>query len=404
MANRSHASGWALAITVSVAAMVASSCSDAKGPTDVGPSAGRNAAAGAFKMPPIQHVFVVFLENEDATVTFAPGSPAHFLNDTLVKNGAFVSQYFGTSHASLGNYTSFISGQPTDSALNADCDFRTNFVQTGTAPLGLPIGKGCVYPVTIQTLVNELMAKHLTWKGYMEDMGNDPDREADRCGRVPIGAKDITNDAEPGDMYAARHDPFVWIHAITNFPSVCNNVVPLSQMEADFSSEATTPNFAFITPNVCHDGHDQPCVDGQPGGLVSADQWLHDWIPLILNSEAFKEDGVLLITTDESEGVGASGADNAVACCNEQSGPNIALPGGNGPGGGRVAAVMVSRFIKPGTVSNVPYNHYSALKSIEQMFGVPFLGFAGQPGLVTFGADIFTDAGNVNKNNDHDGD
>jgi hypothetical protein len=65
---------------------------------------------------------------------------------------------------------------------------------------------------------------------------------------------------------------------------------------------------------------------------------------------------------------------------------------------------MVSRFIKPGTVSNVPYNHYSALKSIEQIFGVPFLGFAGQSGLVTFGADIFTDAGNVNKNNDHDGD
>ena len=404
MRKHFHPSGWALAVAVSGAALAAGSCSDAKGPTDVAPLAGRTAAPNAFKMPPIHHVFVVFLENEDATVTFSAGSPAHFLNDTLVKQGAFVSQYFGTSHASLGNYTSFISGQPTDSALNADCDFRTNFVQTGTDPLGIAVGRGCVFPVQVQTLVHQLMAKHLTWKGYMEDMGNDPDREADRCGRVPIGAKDITNDAEPGDMYAARHDPFVWFHSITNFPSVCNNVVPLSQMEADLASEATTPNFAFITPNVCHDGHDQPCVDGEPGGLVSADQWLQDWIPIILNSEAFKEDGILLITTDESEGVEPSGADNAVACCNEQSGPNIALAGGNGPGGGRVAAVMLSRFIKPGTVSDVPYNHYSALKSIEQIFGVPFLGFAGQSGLVTFGADIFTNAGNVDKKNDHDGD
>jgi hypothetical protein len=394
----------ALVATATVVALAVSSCSDGNSPTGVGPLAGRNAAAAAFKMPPIHHVFVVFLENEDATVTFAPNSPATFLNGTLVKQGAFVSQYFGTSHASLGNYTSFVSGQPTDSALDADCDFRTNFVQTGTAPLGLAIGQGCVYPVGIETIASQLEAKHLTWKAYMEDMGNDPDREADRCGRVPIGAKDITNDAEPGDMYAARHDPFVWFHSITNFPARCNNVVPLSQLQADLSSEATTANYIFITPNVCHDGHDQPCVDSEPGGLVSADGWLRDWIPVILNSEAFKEDGVLLITTDESEGVPPNGADNALACCNEQSGPNIKLPGGNGPGGGRVAAVMLSRFINPGTFSNVPYNHYSALKSFEQIFGLPYLGFAGQPGLVTFGADIFTNAGNVNKKNDHDGD
>jgi phosphatidylinositol-3-phosphatase len=388
MARRVHTLGGGLAATATMA-VLALSCTEGKSPTGVAPTDGRRSVSAAFKLPPIHHVFVVFLENEDASVTFSPSSPAHFLNDTLVKNGVFVTQYFGTSHASLGNYTSFISGQGTDSALNADCDFRTNFVQKGTAPMGLAIGQGCVFPTSVQTVVNQLAAKHLTWKGYMEDMGNDPDREGDRCGRVPIGAKDITNDAEPGDMYAARHDPFVWFHSITNFPA-CNNVVPLSELEADLSSEATTPNFAFITPNVCHDGHDQPCVDGEPGGLVSADAWLHDWIPLILNSEAFKEDGVLLITTDESEGVQPSGADNALACCDEQPGPNIKLPGGNGPGGGRVAAVMLSRFIKPGTVSNVPYNHFSALKSIEQIFGVPFLGMAGQPGLSSFGADIFS--------------
>jgi hypothetical protein len=404
MAQRFRIAGWGLAAAACTAAIAASSCSDSQNPTEVAAAAAHRAGDAAFtKMPPIRHVFVVLLENEDATVTYGPNSPAHFLNDTLVKKGAFVSQYFATSHASLGNYTSLISGQPTDSAFDADCDFRTNFVQTGSAPLGLAVGQGCVYPTRIKTVVNQLEDKHLRWKAYMEDMGNDPDREGDRCGRVPIGTKDITNDAEPGDMYAARHDPFVWFHSITNFAS-CNNVVPLSEMQADLSSEATTPNFVFISPNVCHDGHDQPCVDGEPGGLVSADQWLHDWIPVILNSEAFKEDGLLFITTDESEGVGPNGVENATACCNEQPGPNIAMPGGNGPGGGRVAGVAISRFIKPGTVSSVPYNHYSMLKTVEQIFGLPFLGFAGQSGLSSWAGDIFSDAGNVNHVPDHDGD
>jgi len=388
MANRLRTAGLALTAAVAVAAVTLSSCSESKSPTGVTPSVGVH--GGAFQLPSIRHVFIVLLENEDEIVTFGAGSPATYLNDTLVPMGAFVANYFGTSHASLGNYTSMVSGQGTDSALNADCDFRTNFVQKGVTGLGLVIGQGCVYPPNVKTVVNQLEAKHLTWKGYMEDMGNDPDREGDRCGRVPIGAKDITNDAEPGDMYAARHDPFVWFHSITNFPS-CNNVVPLAGLEADLASEATTPNYVFITPNVCHDGHDAPCVDGEPGGLVSADAWLRDFIPLILKSEAFKEEGLLIITTDESEGEPPSGAHGSDACCNEQPGPNIKLAGGDGPGGGRVGALMISRFIKPGTVSNVAYNHYSQLKTVEQIFGLPYLGFAGQPGLSTFGADIFTD-------------
>jgi hypothetical protein len=61
-----------------------------------------------------------------------------------------------------------------------------------------------------------------------------------------------------------------------------------------------------------------------------------------------------------------------------------------GPGGGRIGAVLISRFVKPGTVSNVPYNHYSLLRSIEDMFGLDHLGYAGQQGLKPFGADVFT--------------
>jgi hypothetical protein len=45
--------------------------------------------------------------------------------------------------------------------------------------------------------------------------------------------------------------------------------------------------------------------------------------------------------------------------------------------------------VKPGSVSNVPYNHYSLLRSIEDWFGLPHLGYAGQRGLHAFGSDIF---------------
>jgi phosphatidylinositol-3-phosphatase len=59
-------------------------------------------------------------------------------------------------------------------------------------------------------------------------------------------------------------------------------------------------------------------------------------------------------------------------------------------GGDQTGAVMISKFIKPGTVSTVPYNHYSMLRSIEDIFQLGHLGYAGQAGLVSFGNDIYT--------------
>jgi hypothetical protein len=64
-------------------------------------------------------------------------------------------------------------------------------------------------------------------------------------------------------------------------------------------------------------------------------------------------------------------------------------PGVNGPGGGRVGAVLLSPFIKPGTVSNVGYNHYSLLRSIEDIFSLDHLGYAGRKGVTAFGRDVF---------------
>ena len=143
--------------------------------------------------------------------------------------------------------------------------------------------------------------------------------------------------------------------------------------------------FAFISPNLCHDGHDSPCVDGEPGGLVSADQFLQTWVPKITGSPAWADGSLLIVTFDEAE------SGDATACCGEQPGYNTPNPGGTtpGPGGGRTGAVLVSHFIQPGTTNATPYNHYALLKSIEDVFGLTYLGYAGQAGLAAFGPDVY---------------
>jgi hypothetical protein len=54
--------------------------------------------------------------------------------------------------------------------------------------------------------------------------------------------------------------------------------------------------------------------------------------------------------------------------------------------------VVVSPFVQPGSVNATPYNHYSLLRTIEDLFGLGHLGFAGQAGLRPFGADVFARA------------
>ncbi len=340
----------------------------------------------AYHPPPIKHVFVIVLENESFETTFRPDSKAPYLADSLTKEGAFLRQYFGTGHSSLDNYISMISGIAPNPATQADCGRYTEFVETGMAAGGQPIGGGCVYPAHVPTIAHQLAARGLSWKAYMEDMGNDTTRESATCGHARIGELDNTEHATAVDQYAAKHNPFVYFHSVIDSPSCARNVVPLTRFERDLATAARTPSYSFIAPSLCHDGHDAPCRNGEPGGLVSANGFLAHWIPIIRDSPAYRDGGLIIITFDES------GSVDATACCNEPSGPNTTMPGAHGPGGGRVGAVLLSPFIKPGTVSDVPYNHYSMLRSVEDLFGLKHLGYAGESGLAAFGADVYTNS------------
>ena len=348
--------------------------------------------AQAASLPKVGHVFVVFLENENADVTFGPDSPAPYLSQTLPAKGAFIPEYYAVTHLSLGNYTAFVSGQGANIENQADCQFFTDFIGPGVFdPNGQALGQGCVYPSNVQTVADQLQERGYTWKGYMEDMGNDPARESGLCGHPPLNGRDNTQSATAEDQYAARHNPFVYFHSIIDDNYYCEqHDVPLSQLPGDLEKTSTTPNYTFITPDLCNDGHDDQCADGGPGGMPAADAWLRTWVPRITNSSAFKRDGLLLVTFDEAEAEG--GTADASACCNQAQFPNTPNNGGPAPGmgGGRVGAVALSPFIKAGTVTNTPYNHFSALRTVERLFNLPYLGYAASPDPGTFGPDVFT--------------
>ena len=395
-------------------------------------AAAMSGAGIARDAPRIRHVFIIVLENKNYTDTFGTSTQDPYLRRTLVPMGALLTQYYGTGHVSLDNYISMISGQAPTPDTADDCipgltgtlGNYNDVAQSGWAPQGQVVATGgCIYPARVRTLVDQMTQVGLSWRGYMEDMGNDPARESAACGHPVIGVgTDRTNTAEApstavplGDAYATRHNPFVYFHSIIDSKSCKANVVNLTHLQADLAQRRTTPNLVFITPNLCNDGHDgagtgatgTTCANGQPGGLTSADQFLQTWVPRILAAPAYREDGLLIVTFDESTYAAVTSSRNATTgqttvdityagqtCCEQQPGPNLSgvRPRTTtlvttprvvqnlvfaGFGGDRIGAVLVSPFIIPGSTSKTPYNHYGLLRSLEDIFHVGgYLGYA----------------------------
>jgi phosphatidylinositol-3-phosphatase len=357
-----------------------------------------------FQLPPVRHVFVIVLENQNYAGTFGDPSADPYLASTLPKEGALLNDYYATGHESNDNYISIVSGQPPNPQNQADCQIFDDFAGADLLSSGVESGTGCVFPADVQNIGTQLSTAGLNWKAYEEDMGNDPNRETAACGHPAINSQDKTQSAEAGDGYATRHDPFVYFHSVIDDQTYCDQHVvalgsPTGAMPAaalagetglatDLKKVSTTPALSFITPNLCDDGHDYPCTN-QPSGasaLADIDAFLQTWVPLITSSPAFKKNGLLEITFDESDGAQS----DASSCCGEQPGPGDSpLPGITGPGGGLVGAVLLSPFISPGTVVDTPYNHYSSLASWETLFGLPRLADAASVP-ATFGSDVFT--------------
>ena len=368
-----------------------------------GPAASASARTPVYKQPRIHHVWVIVLENQGYSATFGDPAADPYLAQTLPSEGALLESYYATGHASNDNYVSLVSGQPPNAQNQADCPSFDEFAGATMLSDGVETGSGCVYPNEVQNIGTQLSAAGRTWKAYEQDMGNDPNRETAACGHPALNSKDETQSAVAGDGYASRHDPFVYFKSVIDEQAYCDaHVVALGSpsgtmpaaalkgetgLATDLTSARKTPTFSLITPNLCDDGHDYPCAN-QPSGasaLADIDTFLETWVPKITSSPAYAHGGMLEIVFDEA------GDSETESCCEEAPGPDSPLPGITGPGGGRVGAVVLSRFTRPATISTVAYNHYSSLASWESLFGLPRLAEAAAVP-ATFGADVFTAA------------
>jgi phosphatidylinositol-3-phosphatase len=346
---------------------------------------GAQANSSGETVPHVNHVFILVLENENAADTFGPDTQIPYLARTMTAEGAYIPNYYATAHNSLANYIAMVSGQGPNLVTQADCPLYTNFTPGLPASNGQYIGQGCLYPPGVQNIATQLEGNGYTWKGYMEDMANSAPAQPASCRHPAPNSQDTTQSATATDQYAARHNPFVYFESIIDFPTCQANDVDLGQLQGDLQSEATTPDYSFITPDLCNDGHDGngtpgSCADGGPGGMVEANSFLREWVPRITSSPAFADNGLLLVTFDEAEGGSSPLSGDASACCDEQPGFNTVNAGGLtlGPGGGKVGAVALSPCITPGTTVQADYNHYSLLRWVEDNFGLPRLGFARQ--------------------------
>jgi hypothetical protein len=257
-----------------------------------------------------------------------------------------------------------ISGQGPNPMTQSDCQFFMDDVPAAPGPDGQAMGTGCVYPSNVKTVGDQLNAAGLKWRAYLQDIG-----ASTPCRHPDLNSQDQTQQAKVGDQYATRHNPFMYFHSVIDNTSCAERDVDLSLLSSDLKSSSKPEQLSVIVPNLCEDGHDSPCVDGRQGGPAQADAFLKLWVPKITSSPAFKDGGLLAITFDEAEN------NDATACCGETA-INTPMPGISGPGGGRIGMVLLGPSIAPRTVNDTPANHYSLLRTIEDLFHLDHLGYA----------------------------
>ena len=177
---------------------------------------------------------------------------------------------------------------------------------------------------------------------------NNPDTNpTSMSANLPTGVTSLTA-AQPNDQYVAKHFPFPWFQSLTgstvtgpalNEPSdggtncdtnhITNLDNPNTGLVHDLQKSSSTPDFSWITPDNCSDAHDASCKgnnlsgafssNGSPdynspipydpesttpknfaGGLYASDLFLEYYIPLIEQSQAFKQGGLIDVTFDEA--------------------------------------------------------------------------------------------------------
>jgi hypothetical protein len=304
-------------------------------------------------VPRFSHVFVVIGENTELIQINKNSMP--YFTQTYKPDSAWLTNYWAISHFSTSNYIAMTSGQYTP------CE------QFDYPP------SRCHQDVP--NLFNQLTDAGVSWTEWNESM-------PEPCALENSGESKTLN------SYRVKHNPAVYYDDVEgvngvwdaeNRSQLClDNVLGTGDPEApndmsafdDALAAGDVPAFNYIVPNQCEDGHDT-CPPNPPSATGQFDQFLAREVPQILDSPAFDENSVLIVTYDEGASTGGGGGSNGGTPCKPwDTCPNAFH------GGGRVAFAVQGDLVSTGTYATFA-NHYSLLRTLEEGFGITeFVGAA----------------------------
>jgi hypothetical protein len=354
-------------------------------------------------LPDIKHVFLIVLDGHGYDEAFGKESPAPYLAKTLAGEGKLLSNYYAVAQGGLANEIALISGQGPTPQTALDCPEYTAIAPGTLSPEGQAEGSGCVYPPTTETLPGQLSTAKLTWRAYVEDIANGAAAgQPSTCRHPGLGITDPNAAPLAGDAFQTWRNPFVYFAAVTEEPECAENDVGLDRLVPDLGEAKHTPSFSYIVPSACHDGSEVPCAPDQPAGLAATEGFLETVVPEITASPGYKEEGGLIAITFDQAPQGGPEPDSS-SCCATPEYPNLPVPAvpataeppATGPvkpsgGGGQVGMLLLSPYVAAGTVDETAYyNHFSFLRSVEELFDLEPLGYAAEPALTGFDSSVF---------------
>jgi hypothetical protein len=350
---------------------------------------GKPAKSAKHTLAQIGHVFVIVLSDEPYAADFGPETKVPYLAHSLERRGELLMRYDAIAHEQLPNGIALLSGQGPTAQTAADCPTFSALAPGTVGSDEQALGDGCLYPATVKTLPGQLAAKHLAWRAYVQGI-DEGGATPPACAHPATGAPDPSAAAESGP-YATYRNPFVYFQGIASTPACAAADVGLNSLKADLAGSAkSTPAFSYIVPDRCHDAGPAPCSAGAPAGPADAEGLLKEVVGEIMASKAYESDGLIAITADEAPSSGEYG--DSSSCCGQPAYPNLTTSGLR-HGGGVVGELLLSPLIKGGTTSQEPYNHYSLLRTIEDVFGLGHIGYAALPAVKSFGASLLNAAG-----------
>jgi len=304
----------------------------------------------------IKHVFVISLTSPGYEAAFGETAQMPYLATQLRPKGELLSDYTLLDDAALPNGIAAVSGQPPNASTQGGCSTYAEFPSNVKVEAnGVVSGAGCVYPVETLTISDQLASGRFSWHAYMEGMVD----EAGKAANCVHPDADAT-DAPPPGGYASVQNPFVHFHSLLDLGDCATNDVPIEQLHTDLRKAEKTANYSYIAPTPCDAGTAGQCPPGAIEGAAAADAFLAKWVPQILASPAYEEDGLLIVTFGAADPVAAEAAPGPVPADDPL----------------HVGALLVSRFLTPGATEATSLDPYALLRTTEDLFGLGHLGLA----------------------------